>query len=303
VPQWDADRDVGAELVRELLAGQFPELDAPSARLLGEGWDNSVWVVEERLAFRFPRREIAIPGVEREIAVLPRLGPLVPVAVPVPTHVGEPSELYPWPFFGARLLSGVEAAEADLPEGGRADLGGELGRFLRVLHDSATLAAVDPERRLPVDFNRRADMPFRVERTRERLRALDTAGLWSDSSADAVLAEAEGLGPSDGVALTHGDLHLRHVLVDGGSLSGVIDWGDVCIADPAIDLVLYWSLLAPAGRDRFLAGYGKVDEESLLRARVLSLFLCAILALYASDVGHAALERECVAGLERTLTD
>ena len=71
MPEWDADVDVDAGLVHALLGEQFPELDASSARLLAEGWDNAVWVVEERWAFRFPRREIAVPLVARELAVLP----------------------------------------------------------------------------------------------------------------------------------------------------------------------------------------------------------------------------------------
>jgi aminoglycoside phosphotransferase (APT) family kinase protein len=37
--------------------------------------------------------------------------------------------------------------------------------------------------------------------------------------------------------LCHGDLHVRHLLVDGdGSAAGVIDWGDLCLADAAVDL-------------------------------------------------------------------
>jgi hypothetical protein len=72
VAEWDADVELDARLVRALLAEQYPDLDASSARLLAEGWDNAVWVVEERLAFRFPRREIAVPLVARELGVCPR---------------------------------------------------------------------------------------------------------------------------------------------------------------------------------------------------------------------------------------
>ena len=114
MPEWDAEVTVDGVLVRSLLSEQFPELDARSARLLGEGWDNSVWVVEESWAFRFPRRAIAIPGVEREISVLPRLAPLLPAPIPEPRFVGTPSERFPWPFFGAPLLAGREPADADL---------------------------------------------------------------------------------------------------------------------------------------------------------------------------------------------
>jgi aminoglycoside phosphotransferase len=103
--------------------------------------------------------------------------------------------------------------------------------------------------------------------------------------------------------LTHGDLHVRHLLVERGGVTGVIDWGDLCRSDPAIDLMLVWSLLPPAGRDRFAEAYGVLDDEDVLRARVLAFFLGLTLAIYAHDVGHAALQRECVAGLERTLVD
>ena len=120
MPEWDAEVVVDEGLVHALLAEQFPELGASSAQLLGEGWDNSVWVVEERWAFRFPRRGIAIPGVERELAVLPALAPLLPVPIPVPRFVGEPSDRFPWPFFGAELLSGVEPCDAQLSDDDRA---------------------------------------------------------------------------------------------------------------------------------------------------------------------------------------
>jgi aminoglycoside phosphotransferase (APT) family kinase protein len=101
-------------------------------------------------------------------------------------------------------------------------------------------------------------------------------------------------------AVVHGDLHVRHVLVDAeGALTGVIDWGDVCRADPAIDLMLLWSFPPAAAREGFIDAYGPVGPDQLLRARVLALFLCATLALYAHHEGEPALEREAVAGLAR----
>ena len=68
MPEWDADFDVDEALARSLIEEQFPRLDASSARLVGSGWDNAVWLVEEKWAFRFPRREIAVPLVARELA-------------------------------------------------------------------------------------------------------------------------------------------------------------------------------------------------------------------------------------------
>ena len=67
--------------------------------------------------------------------------------------------------------------------------------------------------------------------------------------------------------------------------------------------MLVWLLLPAAARERFAEAYGRIDAEAALRARVLALFLGLTLPIYARDVGHAALERECVAGLDRTLVD
>ena len=278
---WEAEVTIDEELVRELLVDQFPDLDASSARPLAEGWDNAVWVVAGRWAFRFPRREVAIPGVVRELEVLPRLARLLPVPIPVPAFVGRPSGRYPWPWFGCSLLPGHEPADADLTDDERVELGTSLGRFLRVLHATATRTAVDLDGELPVDPNRRADMPARVEIARGWLAELERFGLWRPPAVVESLFEAAlELRPAEAEAVVHGDLHVRHVLVDDGALSGVIDWGDVCRADPAVDLSLAWSLLPPAGREAFVREYGPVGEEQALRAQVLAVSLCAALVVY-----------------------
>jgi aminoglycoside phosphotransferase (APT) family kinase protein len=305
VPEWDPDVVVDEALVRRLLEEQFPELATRTVRFLGKGWDNSVWVVDDRWAFRIPRRAIALPGVERELTVLPRAAPLLPVQVPLPMLVGAATEIFPWPFFAHRLLPGVEPADADLSDDERVEVGAQLGRLLRVLHAPETLAAVDPEGVLPVDFNLRADMAVRVPRARENLAALRELGLWrAPVAVERILAAAEQLPPASGeIVLVHGDLHLRHVLVADGAITAVIDWGDVCRADPCVDLMLVWSLLGRPGRERFYAEYGPVTAEQRLRSRVLAIGIHSMLVRYAHDAGHASLQQEAVAALGRTLVD
>ena len=289
--------------MRSVLGEQFPELDAHSARLVGEGFDNSVWLIDDEWAFRFPRRAIAVPLVAREVEVLTRVAPLVPVPVPAPSFVGSESELFPRPFFGHQLLRGSELADATFTDSDRARLGIEIGRFLRALHAPATREIVDADGALPRDPNRRADMPFRVTKTRERLDALTDLAPESRRAAARILSDAEGLPPSAREVLVHGDLHVRHVLVERGRLSGVIDWGDVCIGDPSIDLLFLWSVLPPDAREAFFEEYGHVDDATRLRARVLAIMLSVVLVLYARDQRLPGLEREALAGLERALVD
>jgi aminoglycoside phosphotransferase (APT) family kinase protein len=298
VPTWTAELVVDEPLVRGLLA-QFQGLDAESPRPFAEGWDYSIWVVEERWAFRFPRREIAVPGVRREIAVLPELAPLLPIPVPEPVFVGEPADGFPWPFFGSALLAGQELGDAELDDGARVELARVLARFLRVLHGA------DVAYELPADANRRADMTTRVPKTREQLADLESETIWQrPPSVDRLLDKAERLPDSRVFAVVHGDLHFRQVLVDGNARpTGVIDWVDVCRSDPAIDLSMLWSYFPPEGREAFLAEYGPVSEEQLLRARVIALSLSAALAHYGHSEGFAATEREALAGLERTAAE
>jgi aminoglycoside phosphotransferase (APT) family kinase protein len=280
--------------VRRLIAGQYPEVELATLRRLGAGWDNDVWLADERWAFRFPRRALALNGVEREIALLPRLASRLPLPIPVPVFVGRPAEGYPWPFFGARFLPGREIADAGLDDDARDRLARPLAAFLRALH----AVRLDG---LPEDPFRRADMVFRAQATRERFAELEQLGLWRPSPAVAeLLARAERLSPPAATAVVHGDLHFRHVLVaDNGTPTGVIDWDDLCRADPAIDLVLLWTTLGRRGRETFLDAYGPVGEEGLLRARVLALFLAATLAASAHREGMDTLEREALASLAR----
>jgi hypothetical protein len=63
--------------------------------------------------------------------------------------------------------------------------------------------------------------------------------------------------------------------------------------------MLVWSFLPPAGREEFLAEYGAVSEQTVLRARVLALFLAGTLAVYGHQEGRPGLERESLAGLDR----
>jgi aminoglycoside phosphotransferase (APT) family kinase protein len=297
VAVWDAEVEVGAALARSLISARFPALDSGPLRRVGEGWDNVVWATADGVAFRFPRRQIAIPGVEREIALLPALAPRLPLAVPDAAYASGPCGRFRWPWFGSRLIAGREIAAAGLDDAARVALAAALGEFLRTLHGLELDEAVT----LPRDPFARTDMAVRVPMTRTAIA--DAAPLWTAPAlVDDLLDEAERLPAPDACPIVHGDLHVRHLLVDdAGAAAGVIDWGDVCRAHPSADLSLYWSEFSPAGRDAFLGAYGPVEEHGLLRARVLALFLGATLATYARDAHMPQLERAVLDGLARTV--
>jgi aminoglycoside phosphotransferase (APT) family kinase protein len=66
----------------------------------------------------------------------------------------------------------------------------------------------------------------------------------------------------------HGDLHARNVLVEGGRLTGVIDWSDLAAGDRATDLAAIWGLFdAPSARERAMRACTGVSEATWMRAR------------------------------------
>ncbi|MDX6548629.1 MAG: hypothetical protein QOG33_2179 [Gaiellales bacterium] len=297
--EWSPEYVVDQRLARRLIDEQHPDLAGTSIEPLGEGWDSTVWLVDGSWSFRFPRRQVVVPGLEREIAVLPLLAPRLPAAIPLPRYIGRPGAGYPWPFVGSPFIPGGEPFQTRPSEAERIALAAPIASFLRSLH------SIEPDdhlvtARLPLDVNRRTDMPFRVDFTHRRFAELRELGVWdAPRELTELIESARHLPAPSAPRVTHGDLHLRHVLIDRGRLSGVIDWIDVGLADPAVDLPLYWGFVPSAGRAAFRAAYGPIDAAQLLRARVLAVFLWSTIALYGRREAMPELEHEAVEGLER----
>ena len=102
---------------------------------------------------------------------------------------------------------------------------------------------------------------------------------------------------------THSDLHPKNLVGDGGRLAGVIDWGDLGVADPALDLASAWMLFPPAVHDDLWGAYGGISEATRARARGWAVFFGTVLLDTAVDgadtfgrIGRQTLER-VVAGV------
>ncbi|HEY6908564.1 MAG TPA: phosphotransferase [Myxococcales bacterium] len=279
IPPWAAEVPLGAAVAQGLVERQFPALAPARVELLGEGWDNTAFLVNGSWVFRFPRREAAVALLETELRVLPRIARRLPLAVPVPQLRGEPDLSFPWPFAGHRLLPGVTADRAALRPEERLRCAEPLGRFLRALHDI-------PPGGLPADGIGRLEA--------QRLRAEIRRRL-----ADPPSFVDDPVRQPRADTLVHGDLHARQLLFEGGALCGAIDWGDVHRGDPAVDLAAVHAFLPPAAREAFLAAYGPVDEETWRLARLRALHVSAALAEYAKETADGPLLEEAAAAIAR----
>jgi aminoglycoside phosphotransferase (APT) family kinase protein len=258
---------------------------------MGVGWDNAAFVVNKRYVFRFPRRRFAAGLIEREAHILPRLAPHVPLPIPVPEFVGHPADRYPYYFAGYAILPGTTADRVTWTEDERAACAVPLARFLAALHR----VPIDDETRgwAPGDEIERTNLTKRLTVLQERLQII--APQLSDVDPAAIenllrrLARTSPL--STLTCWVHGDLYARHVLVnDTKRPCGVIDWGDVHLGDPALDLSIAFSFLPPDARPRFQDAYGSVEDTMLWdRAWFRALSYGIILTHYGIEVGDDAI--------------
>ncbi len=251
-----------------LASAAVPGLDpvtvgAPAA----DGTDFDVALVSDtrnrRWVVRAPRRTAASAMIDLEARLLPQLAARLPVPVPLPAgHCPLPGggRCVVYPF-----LPGSPLFPADLTAG--EGLATELGRVLAALHDvppevldeagAPTYTAEEYRQRRLSDVDRAAATghvpPTLLTRWES---ALEQVSHWRFAATP-----------------VHGDLAGEHVLVDAGRISGIIDWGEARVADPADDLA--WVALGadePA-LDAVLESYAMArgeqpDRHLLDRARL-----------------------------------
>ena len=184
-----------------------------------DGWDMSARLVDGRWVDRSPRRAVIEPQVRREVALMPWLAPLLPLSAPVPRVVSEEPLIVRHALIAGEVCPGRSAAH------GRA-----VGQFLRALH------GVDPAEAVAHGARDASATFAEAQEIRDRM-AVEVLPLLpaDDRGLGEALLERMAVPPPD-PRLVHGDLGPTHIRVVGEVVTGVIDWGDCGVGDPALDL-------------------------------------------------------------------
>ncbi|WP_433166655.1 phosphotransferase family protein [Kribbella sp. CA-247076] len=251
-----------AEIAR-LVAIGLPGYDVRRVVPLGAGLDNAAYEVNDELVVRIARE----PGsVGREAELLARVGAVSPLPVPQPVFVVDEHCLAYWKLTGTPLI--------DVPIAERATyavaIGATLGAFLAVLHSSEPggwAGLVD-----------RDDEPLAAWRDETAELFEDLAGQLSSDQRREVEAflRAPIPEPAQALVFSHNDLGIEHVLVAEGTdtITGIIDWSDAALCDPARDLGLILRDLGPAALDAALRDHPRGD---LICDRALFYARCSLL--------------------------
>lgn len=274
---------------RAFIRERWPELDIDTFVPLEGGWGCFTYLVDSEWVFQFPRLPDAGERLRKQITVLPEVAREVSSAVPVPVYASTDPVC-----MGYRLIVGRPmSANVDgiWPE--------RLGRFIYDLH------------LVPPEFVGMRTISAEVVRAGlrdvvETLGAHVLPSLDADERTRAERTISTFLDDDDNFrfapCLTHGDIGPEHVLVtDTGDLTGVIDWGDIEVGDPVIDLA--WILHAwPEVGARVLGAYGGVpDDRFLSRARFVFMLMPWHEVKYGLQTDQPAFVRSGLAGVRDRL--
>jgi aminoglycoside phosphotransferase (APT) family kinase protein len=238
------DRELTAEMVRDVVREQFPEIPAVTVEPMGEGWEHETYLVSSAIG---------------NIVGIPRI-----------TRWGQASARFPHRFAGHDLVPGVGANDPSVNL--NPALADDIGRVL------ARLNAIPPEAGAALvgaaDMAK-VDMVAGLRRVRHWVDELPEIR----SNLPGPCAWLDGVrrvpdpyrGPP---RFIHDDFQMDHVLVGRttGRLSGIIDWGGG-LGDPARDFsyVLIhggWSFFQRAVDAYDLPLDAEFPERTLFSARL-----------------------------------
>jgi aminoglycoside 2''-phosphotransferase len=289
---------LNSDTCQRIIARCLPQSRILSAEPIQEGWCSFVLDVNGEHIFRFARWPEIEAQFRMEMRLLPELAPALPVAVPRFEFSWKDCPGCEIPFVGYRKIPGVPLNR--LPPS--RELACQLAAILSALHRFPTARALElsvPDLRPPrwqreyeglYEWAQRSALPMLEPSARSAV----------DSRWEAFLGdEANFRFPP---ALIHRDLGAEHILCDPeeNRATGIIDWGDACIGDPALDFVGLWADCGRSFAEQVAAEYGgEIGAAFWNRAAFYLAIIPFYYIQYAQQISDEALLREGVERLNR----
>lgn len=220
-----------------LIHHNFPQVAIQTALPIAQGWDSFVLEVNHELIFLFPMREDVIESIQKEIRLLPLLEEALSTPIPHFTYIGHGDENDPFLFVGYHKLDGLALEDVNITVGQLSALAASLAIFLNELHSFPVALALQTgvQGHTPAQWRERyqeryTELQIRVFPLLDKELRTNSEQLWEE------FLDNEAIFTFQPVRI-HCDLACEHIFCDPvhGVLTGVIDWGDATIGDPALD--------------------------------------------------------------------
>jgi len=241
-----------------LISSVFPEPILSSQ--IHHGDDFTIVEVNNSWMFRFPRRPEARIVLEIEKQFLAEFAPLSPVPVPLYQYIGED-------FVGYRKIEGLLLSPGrykELSEASQKKVVEQISAFLSTLHSFPVGRA--RQMGMTAGWNGWRKEAFQIFKSEIAPRLSQKALRNANSCFEAFFSSAYT------TVVIHGDFYPHdHLFLDPHkeTLSGVIDFGDLTMDDPACDLKNILSEFGEETLRNVLATYtGPADQNIIDRMRL-----------------------------------
>ena len=239
--QYSISNDTILKIVRKI----FPDNTDEKIQIFDDGWDYVVIVVNNETAFRFPRKEDYAKTLPIEVNFLEQFASQSPVNVPKLIYKKDKETGIS--FVAYEFIPGVQFTKSISNNFSKEELltiAQQLGSFLTTVHSFP----IEKAKQLGIQqINSFDSWQKRLTKIKKEVfpHIDENKQQWIITLFKNFLKTIAKV-PIKSV-LTHSDIMPEHIIVDPEvhTLSGIIDFGDILIADPAYD----FTFLARYGQD------------------------------------------------------
>lgn len=222
------------KLIKQAINKEYPEFDISSVKKMGEGDNSKAFLINKNYIFRFAKREDVKVSFRKEIKVLPKIEPFLPLQIPKLKFVSKETDFVgyksiPGEFMSAKIykLSGKKV---------RKQLQISLSKFLSNLHNidlgilkDCGLETMNYKEEYSNDYIKIQRLIFPNISIKKKNLITEFYHLYLDNKNNFEY------NPS----LIHNDFSQDHILLRKSTkeVNGIIDFGDIAIGDPDYDLM------------------------------------------------------------------
>ena len=223
-----------------LIREHFPELRFSKSRIFRHGYDHHVLMLDDKYIFRFPKKEYR-ERFKSEVRLLKYLQNRIKLSIPNYTYVAKDLS-----FGGYKKVQGHEMRQyllKQLPIDRKKYIAKQLGQFLTQMHSTP----ISKVRQVGIEDEHVGGYWWSKKNCQELIRKLRTKVYpklnkeeirWIEKKYD----ERLRLPLDVKLVALHNDFGSEHILFDPdkGRVTGVIDFADIEVGDPALDFALLW---------------------------------------------------------------